>query len=76
MYIYIYICLATVGFMLLCKCLSKLQTEIKIKFNPGKPYTGQKMKFSIKDFFSKYHHISSHLPKNSLMENFIFLCSA
>ena len=50
MYIYIYICLATVGFMLLCKCLSKLQTEIKIKFNPGKPYTGEKMKFFTRMF--------------------------
>ena len=74
MYIYIYICLATVGFMLLCKCLSKLQTEIKIKFNPGKPYTGQKMKFSIKDFFSDF--FATKCGQNSLMENFIFLCSA
>ena len=36
------------------------------------------MKFSIKDFFSKYDQIRrklriwSHLPKKSLMENFIF----
>ena len=34
------------------------------------------MKFFIKDFFSKYDQISSflrsHLPKKSLMENFIF----
>ena len=41
-------------------------------------YTAQKMKFSIKDFFSKYDQIRrklrylSHLLKKSLMENFIF----
>ena len=40
--------------------------------------TAQKMKFSIKDFFSKSHHICrklrmwSHLLKKSIMENFIF----
>ena len=44
--------------------------------------TAQKMKFSIKDFFSKFDQIRSflriwsHLLKKSLMENFIFLCSA
>ena len=42
--------------------------------------TAQKMKFSIKDFFSKcdqssFLQIWSHLMKKSLMENFIFLCS-
>ena len=41
----------------------------------------RKMKFSIKDFFSKCDQIRrnlriwSHLPKKSLMENFIFLYS-
>ena len=41
-------------------------------------YTAQKMKFSIKDFFSKCDQISSflriwsHLLKKSLMKNFIF----
>ena len=41
-------------------------------------YTAQKMKFSIKDFFSKsdqirsFLRIWSHLLKISLMENFIF----
>ena len=41
-------------------------------------YTVQKMKFSIKDFFSKrdqirsFLRIWSHLLKKSLMENFIF----
>ena len=40
----------------------------------------QKMKFSIKDFFSKYDHdrrklrIWLHLLKQSLMENFISCC--
>ena len=40
--------------------------------------TAQKMKFSIKDFFSKCNQIQSflriwsHLIKKSLMENFIF----
>ena len=40
--------------------------------------TAQKLKFSIKDFFSKGDQIRrklriwSHLPKKSLMENFIF----
>ena len=36
--------------------------------------TAQKMKFSIKDFFSKCDQIRS-LLKKSLKENFIFLCS-
>ena len=42
--------------------------------------TARKMKFSIKDFFSKYDQIRrkmriwSHLLKKSLMENFI-LCA-
>ena len=44
--------------------------------------TAQKMKFSNKDFFSKCDQtrslllIWSQLLKKSLMENFIFLCSA
>ena len=48
------------------------------KGNAILPYTAQKMKFSIKDFFSKCDQIRSslriwsHLPKKSLMENFIF----
>ena len=42
-------------------------------------HTAQKMKFSIKDFFSKCYPIRrflriwSHLMKKSLMENFIFV---
>ena len=41
-------------------------------------YTAQKIKFSIKDFFSKYDQILRNLQiwsyflKRSLMENFIF----
>ena len=41
--------------------------------------TGQKMKFSIKDFFSKcdqirsFLRIWSHLPKKYLMENLFFV---
>ena len=44
--------------------------------------TAQKMKFFIKDFVCKCDQIRgflrfwSHLLKKSLMENFIFLCSA
>ena len=44
----------------------------------GEDFTEQKMKFSIKDFFSKYDQICrklriwSHLLKISLMENLIF----
>ena len=51
--------------------LEKLMTEIDA-------ITAQKMKFSIKDFFSKFDQtrrklrIWSYLPKKSLMRNFIF----
>ena len=44
--------------------------------------TAQRMKFSIKEFFSQCYQIHrklqmwSNLPKKSLMENFNFLCSA
>ena len=50
--------------------LSKMQSELQ--------NTAQKMKFSIKDFFSKCDQICrklqirSHLLKRSLIENFIF----
>ena len=43
------------------------------------PFTAQKMKFSIKDFFSKCDQIRwklrvwSHLLKKSLMENYFFV---
>ena len=48
------------------------------KASVGALFTAQKMKFSIKDFFSKCDQIHrrlriwSHLLKKSLMENFIF----
>ena len=50
------------------------------KINEEKTLPAQKMKFSIKDFFSKCNQICSflriwsHLLKKCLMENFIFLC--
>ena len=49
-----------------------------VKYLKSKADTAQKMKFSIKDFFSKCEQIRrklricSHLLKKSLMENFIF----
>ena len=53
-----------------------------LNWNSGKlkhsTHTAQKMKFSIKDFFSKCDQIRSklriwsHLPKKCLMENFTF----
>ena len=49
---------------------------LRVKNN--EKYTGQKMKFSIKDFFSKcdqirsFLQIWSHLLKISSMDNFIF----
>ena len=52
---------------------------IKLKFVIV--YTAQKMKFSIRDFFSNCDQIRrklriwSHLLKESLMGNFFFLCS-
>ena len=58
------------------------EIQLSIIWNPiltihlsklGQPYvlsTAQKMKFSIKDFFTKFDQI--HLLKKSLMENFIF----
>ena len=67
-------------------CLKTLKTEKSNNENClnvtvhslSKHYTAQKMKFSIKDFFSKCDQIrrklriSSHLLKKSLMENLIF----
>ena len=35
-------------------------------------FTAQKVKFSIKDFFSKGDQIWSHLLKKPLIQNFIF----
>ena len=51
---------------------------IFIEYCLGVAFTAQKMKFSIKDFFSKYDQIRkklriwSHLLKKCLMENLIF----
>ena len=52
----------------------------KIEFvNLTRSLTAQKMKFSIKDLFSKYDQIPKklriwpHLLKKSLMENFVFV---
>ena len=50
----------------------------KFTINMSLPLTAQKMKFSIKDFFSKCDQIHrklrirSHLLKKFLIENFIF----
>ena len=65
--------------------LSLWRQQIEIPFDGSVPlaaklpfYTAQKMRFSIKDFFSKcdqirsFLRIWSHLLKKSLMENFIF----
>ena len=55
-----------------------IYTLIKIEKTGCSIYTAQKMKFSIKDFFSKCDQIRrklqiwSHLLKKTLMENFIF----
>ena len=52
-----------------------------MRIQPAIIFTAQKMKFFIKDFFSKCEQIRSllricsHLLKKSLMENFIF-CTA
>ena len=57
----------------------KIKGEINIKLvKIAAEHTAQKMKFSIKYFFSKcdqirsFLQIWSHLLKKSLMENFIF----
>ena len=56
-------------------------SEVHSQPNQTSRITAQKIKFSIKDFFSKcekifsFLRIWSHLLKKSLMEHFIFLCS-
>ena len=60
--------------------IKKIKKKKKIKRQSERYiiYTAQKIKFSIKDFFSKCDQIRrklrilSHLLKKSLMENFIF----
>ena len=55
-------------------CTAQLSLDVALLTN----HTAQKMKFSIKDFFSKFDQIYSflriwsHLLKKSLMENLIF----
>ena len=58
--------LFTIKFMIYHTCLTSNTAD--------KTYSAQKMKFSIKDFFSKCveNQIWSHLMKKSLMENFTF----
>ena len=58
--------------------LITLELMVNVSYHDDKPYTAQKMKCSIKYFFSKFDQIRSflwiwsHLLKKSLMENFIF----
>ena len=58
--------------------IARVVVERTKKLNRGYVHTVQKMKFSMKDFFSKCDQIRSflwiwsHLLKKSLMENFIF----
>ena len=60
--------------MLSFNAVLEMVMELKIAY-----YTAQKMKFSIKDFFSKCDQIRSflgiwsNLLKKSLMENLIFV---
>ena len=65
----------------ICKYCIKFDNELyhqSLNMIAAKTNTAQKMKFSIKDFFSKCDHIRStlrirsHLLKRSSMENFIF----
>ena len=64
------ISLKKANYQVLLQCYSRVITMVE--------FTAQKMKFSIKDFFSKCDQIRrklriwSHLLKKSLMENFIF----
>ena len=57
-------------------CFPVRSSRREVLFKSG--VTAQKMKFSIKDFFSKYDYIRrklqiwSHLLKKSFMDNFIF----
>ena len=54
---------------------SDVKNRTKYVWSAGSEHdTAQKMKFSIKDFFSFFRklRIWSHLLKKSLMENFIF----
>ena len=52
--------------------LQEKSPNIEVTLVHNFPYTAQKMKFSIKNFRSKYDQIWSHLLEKSLMENLIF----
>ena len=60
--------------------MNNIMTNSEIHFHNCLCHTAQKMKFSIKNFFSKYDQIRrklriwSHLLKKSLMENFFVQC--
>ena len=62
----------------LLNCFSNFTFPLTFSLKSHCIYTTQKMKFFIKDFFSKYDQIRrklqiwSHLLKKSLMENFTF----
>ena len=68
------------GYVIFWKLNSLLDYEAEVAFPFEKHINPEKMKFSIKDFFSKCNQIRrklriwSHLLKKCLMENFIF-CS-
>ena len=59
------------------KCAADFNNELKLAFHSNN-LTAQKMKFSVKDFFTKCDQIRkklriwSHLLKKSFFENFIF----
>ena len=61
-----------------CEKLLGISFNYKLNRRHSKTNTAQKMKFSVKDLFSKRDQIHSnlriwsHLLKKSLMENFIF----
>ena len=60
------------------KYLTRLETHVVYRMQRPLRYTAQKMKFSIKDSFSKSDQICSflwiwsHLKRKSLIEYFIF----
>ena len=73
--------LVKVGSNFINSCPNRRNDSQKRVWSSDNQATAQKMKFSIKDFFSKCHQIRrkrliwSHLLKKSLMGKFIFLYS-
>ena len=57
--------------VLMLNCLWSIMDQVENLIWVIMALIAQNMKFSIKDFFSKYNQIGS-LLKKSLMENFIF----